>query len=283
MKNDEAIIWKSVNGLDGLYEISNLGSVRRVRVDRRGKISYKYIKPETKNGRVSFSKNNKTVKRSTINQLMYEHFGIPSLENEVWESTEYEYIKISNLKRVYNIRTAHFLEGENVKVTRMYVNAFGLPSDDDETWKDVENYEGIYQVSDKGRVRNVMTGRILKQHKVGKSYLQVTLCKDREGKDYLVHRLVAKAFVHNPKPNEYDQVNHKSEDKTDNRAENLEWVDAKYNVNYGTRNARHSETCEKKRQERLANCKTDEEREKVIKAQKLAEYSRQRYLEHKNQ
>lgn len=286
MKNDEAIIWKTVNGLDGLYEISNLGSVRRVRVDRRGKISYKYLKPETKNGRVSLNMDGKVVRRTTIGQLMYEHFGIPTLEGEVWKSSEYEHIKISNLKRVYNTRTAHFLEGENVKVTRMSLNAFGLPSEDDETWRDVENYEGHYQVSDKGRVRNVMTGKILKAL-LNKGYLQVTLYKKGEGKQYLVHRLVAQAFVFNPNPQEYDQVNHKSENKTDNCSENLEWCDRKYNINYGTRKERagksQSEYYAKKRQEKLDNCETKEEREKVLKAQRHSESNRRWYLKQKNQ
>ena len=289
MKNDEAIIWKSVNGLDGLYEISNLGSVRRVRVDRKGKVSYKYIKPETKYGRVSFSKDNKVVRRTTINQLMYEHFGIPTLEGEVWKSSEYEHIKISNFKRVYNTRTAHFLEGENVKVTRMSLNAFGLPSDEDEQWKEIEGYEGLYKVSDKGRVVSIMTGKILKPLRVSRndSYLRVVLYKDKKYKYHMVHRLVAQAFIFNPNPQEYDQVNHKDQDPSNNCKNNLEWCDCTYNNNYGDRKERAgkavSETWNKKRQERLANCETEEEREKVLKAIRQAEYDRQRYLKHKNQ
>lgn len=66
----------------------------------------------------------------------------------------------------------------------------------------------------------------------GHGYLQVI----RNGKRYSVHRLVAECFI--PNPNNYPQVNHIDEDKSNNRVENLEWCDRKYNCNYGTRNER---------------------------------------------
>lgn len=99
-----------------------------------------------------------------------------------------------------------------------------------ETWKDVAGYEGLYQVSDLGRVRSLLHGkvRILKFLDNGYGYLKVEL--NRNGK--LVHRLVAEAFI--PNPLNLPQVNHKDEDKTNNTANNLEWCTAKYNLNYGT-------------------------------------------------
>ena len=106
-----------------------------------------------------------------------------------------------------------------------------------ETWKDVKGYEGLYQVSDLGRIKTKRgTIRKLTQNKNG--YLYVNLCKDGKIKNFPVHRLVALAFI---EPHEVGlTVNHKNEDKTDNRVENLEWLTRKDNLNYGTHNARVS-------------------------------------------
>ena len=101
-------------------------------------------------------------------------------------------------------------------------------------WKDIEGYEGLYQVSDTGEVMNVITGKILKAYKEKSGYLRVGLYKDEKEKSFRVHRLVAEAFI--PNPFNLPEVNHKSENKQDNRVENLEYCDRKYNINYGTRN-----------------------------------------------
>jgi len=275
-------MWVSVNGLDGLYEISDQGRVRRVKVDKKGKISYKYLRPENRGSRIDFYKDGVRVKRGTIGQLVYEHFGIPTEKGEIWKDTKDNNIKVSNLGRVYNIETAHFLEGENVRPNKLKVEAFGLPTEEGESWKDIEGYEGLYQVSDQGRVRNVMTGRILKVQPT-RNYRHVSLCKEGEYNSYLVHRLVAKAFIFNPNPKEYDQINHKDEDPSNNRADNLEWCSSEYNLTYGTRLNRISDTYANKRQEKLANCKTEEEKDEALKAMRLAENSRRWYWKQKNQ
>lgn len=99
-----------------------------------------------------------------------------------------------------------------------------------------------YQVSNLGRVRNTSykgTGIVRDMTPcVGKDgYLMVCLTTNRgKQRNYWVHRLVATAFI--PSCPEKDCVNHKNECKTDNRVENLEWVDRRENDNYGTRNAR---------------------------------------------
>ena len=104
----------------------------------------------------------------------------------------------------------------------------------EEKWKDVKDYEGHYQVSDKGRVKSLKFGkeRILKPRRDGGGYLQVDLCKNGNKKWCLVHRLVAQAFI--PNSNNLPQINHKNEDKTNNSVQNLEWCSSKYNNNYGT-------------------------------------------------
>ena len=113
-----------------------------------------------------------------------------------------------------------------------------------EEWKDIKGYEGKYMVSNKGRVKSLNynnTGKegILKAHFNVHGYLFVVLYKEGKRKLPLVHRLVATAFLENPEG--YTEVNHRDEDKENNKAENLEWVSHEYNINYGTRNKKIAE------------------------------------------
>ena len=111
-----------------------------------------------------------------------------------------------------------------------------------EYWKPIKGYEGLYQVSNFGRVKSLKFGkeRILKQSKDKKTgHLHVVLCKNGIVKTYYVHRLVAEAFIDNT--DNLHCVNHKDENPQNNVVSNLEWCDAKYNCNYGTRNKRISE------------------------------------------
>lgn len=114
-----------------------------------------------------------------------------------------------------------------------------------EIWKDIDGYEG-YQVSNLGRVRRFYKNgnvRILKPISNKNGYLIVTLYKNSSSKSCRVHRLVAKAFLENP--NNLPQVNHKDENPSNNIVSNLEWCDAKYNINYGTRNEKVAEALSK--------------------------------------
>ena len=109
-----------------------------------------------------------------------------------------------------------------------------------ETWKDVIGYEGLYQVSDLGRVRSLKYGkvRILKPRNNGRSYLKVALYRNEQMRNVYVHRLVAETFI--PNPLSLPEVNHKDENKANNSADNLEWCTAEYNINFGTAVARRS-------------------------------------------
>lgn len=114
-----------------------------------------------------------------------------------------------------------------------------------EIWKDIEGYEGCYQVSNLGRVRSSdryvkagygsessVEGKILTPN-IKKGYESVGLCIDGSRKWFLVHRLVAMAFILNP--NNYPVVHHIDEVKDNNKVENLEWCSYQYNNTYGNR------------------------------------------------
>ena len=107
-----------------------------------------------------------------------------------------------------------------------------------EIFKDIEGYFGLYQISNHGNVKSFHTGKekILKPSKNHKGYMHVGLSKQGKIKYYLVHRLVAMAFIENPQ--NLEQINHRDECKTNNHVTNLEWCTDRYNHNYGTRNQR---------------------------------------------
>lgn len=124
-----------------------------------------------------------------------------------------------------------------------------------EEWHDIQDYKGLYQVSNLGRVRSldreitaisrwgtpqkyIAKGRIIKGSLSTVGYPQVRLSKDGIITTYQVHRLVATAFLANP--NNLSEVNHKNEDKCDNKVSNLEWCDRDYNAHYLNACTRHA-------------------------------------------
>lgn len=100
-----------------------------------------------------------------------------------------------------------------------------------EKWADVIGYEGLYEISTLGNVRNKRTAKLLQFGSSG-NYLSVMLYKDGRCKRISIHRMVALAFV--PNPHGLRCVNHKDENTHNNCVENLEWCTHKYNSNYGT-------------------------------------------------
>ena len=109
-----------------------------------------------------------------------------------------------------------------------------------EIWKDIPEYEGLYQVSNYGRVRRILfVNNIVTKPKIKilslcvdkKGYLRVCLNKNGKRKNMQVHRIVALAFISNP--DNLPEVNHKDENPKNNCVENLEWCTHLYNMNYG--------------------------------------------------
>ena len=128
-----------------------------------------------------------------------------------------------------------------------------------EVFKPIAGYEGLYEISNLGRVKSLPKfhhtryGGYIKKEKILENRLDsygyqfVILCKNKIQKNFLVHRLVANTFLDNP--NNYDSINHKDENKLNNSVENLEFCDRNYNNNYGTRNKRISDTLKNKNKE----------------------------------
>ena len=128
-----------------------------------------------------------------------------------------------------------------------------------EVWKDIKGYEGLYKISNYGRIKSLeriiptkinnndfklKREKILSPSKSKNGYLRICLFKNGNKKTYSIHRLVAQAFI--PNPNNLPEVNHKDESKENNRVDNLEWCNNIYNQNYGTRKERISKNKSKK-------------------------------------
>lgn len=115
-----------------------------------------------------------------------------------------------------------------------------------EVWKDIQGYEGYYQVSNMGRVRSCdreivfkdgrrrfYKGKLIRPVKTNSGYWQIRMKINEHVKREYVHRLVAKAFI--PNPNKFPEINHKDENRLNNRTDNLEWIEHVENLNYGNR------------------------------------------------
>lgn len=103
-----------------------------------------------------------------------------------------------------------------------------------EEWRDIKGYEGLYQVSNLGRVKSLRYKRG-KQEKIldgwisKEGYRKVSFYKDNKRKDYLVHRLVAESFI--PNPNNKPFIDHIDTNRTNNKIDNLRWATQKENCN----------------------------------------------------
>lgn len=132
-----------------------------------------------------------------------------------------------------------------------------------EVWKDIQGYEGLYKISNKGEIKNAKTNNILKQYLSNRGYLRVTLFKKSKPKKFTVHRLVAENFIKNnyiQKEISELQINHKDGNRSNNNVENLEWCTAQENTYHALKNglrkmkipySEHNNVCEKYRKGKI--------------------------------
>lgn len=237
-------IWKTKPEWKGYYEFSNYGICRSVDRYVIGKSGHKYfrkgriLKPFS-NGNLMLSING-TVYRINLGKTIAELF----MDNYT-----------ENTPLVYKDGDRNNCNLNNLEVAELYIQDINDNwKDVDGNWKDVIGFEGLYQVSDDGRVRSLprlkicgfngkkylmQRGRILKSGHTNDGYAFVNLVKDGKSKPHYIHRLVAQAFI--PNPNNYPVINHKDENPSNNYYKNLEWCTHKYNSNYGTAKERAAE------------------------------------------
>lgn len=106
--------------------------------------------------------------------------------------------------------------------------------EDEGCWKPITGYEHRYEVSDKGFIRNVKTGKMKVPQLMKNGYFQVLFWTKHKGKGCLVHRLVAEAFL--PNPLNLSDVNHKDGNKQNNSVDNLEWCSRSHNIKHAYEN-----------------------------------------------
>lgn len=132
-----------------------------------------------------------------------------------------------------------------------------------DTFLDIVGFEGLYSVSSRGNIYSYKNykdcGRIMKQYIRKNGYCEIGLSKDKKRKTYLVHRIVAKAFI--PNPDNLPEVNHKNGIKSDNNVDNLEWVTSSQNQIHAIKNCLQSFTQKHRETARLI-CKKNGENNK---------------------
>jgi hypothetical protein len=121
-----------------------------------------------------------------------------------------------------------------------YYKNLSLEDLPNEEWRYIEEYYGLYMVSNLGRVKSLKynKNRVIKQYITGNGYLTFKAWSLNKSKNLKVHRCVSKAFINNPY--DYKEVNHKDENKLNNELSNLEVCNRMYNVNYGERTIKAS-------------------------------------------
>lgn len=208
--------WKKIPGFNGQIEVSNYGRVRRIghytvsTTNRRRYFpdSYYTLKEnENVQTRVEFEfggeKYGFMVKSLVANAFLENKNGgsfVEHIDGNIRNNT------------VWNLRWSRFSE-----------------SQEGEEWLPVNGYEGLYEISNMGRLRSLYNGVVTYGEKKKDGYMVFRLYKDHHGRVFLIHVLVAMAFLPNPKNKRY--VDHINCIRSDNRAANLRWVTAKENAN----------------------------------------------------
>lgn len=232
--------WKWIPGFENQYQASDLGRIKSFKVNKQfGQIMQGNI---LKDGRKRVNLNGKKYLVHRLILLTFDPDGYttekclamhldgdPSnnkLNNLQWGSysdNAQDEIKKVRIK-ITKEKNKNFLENQQ----NLYI--------DGEIWKDIENYEGLYQISNFGRVKSFHNPNkpLIMSQSLGRTqdYYSITLTKkhQKNRQSFSVDKLVAQAFVENP--NNYSEINHIDENTKNNKADNLEWVTHSQNIQH---------------------------------------------------
>lgn len=232
--SEEGEVWRSIKGYEGLYEISNYGRVKRL-------------------ARKFYSEKEKIWKsvKEMVMKPDFRHQSYPNIT--LHKDGKYQSHYISILVKTHFLGLKYddiidYIDGDrtNCRIDNLCLHR-NKCVEGDVIWKDIKQYEGYYQVSSDGRVRSldryvpakndsIKLCRGVERYLADKDgYRTINLYKHREngkknGKHYMVHRLVAEAFI--PNLENKPEVNHKDGNKSNNSISNLEWVTKSENVRH---------------------------------------------------
>lgn len=220
-------IWKDIIGYEGLYQVSNLGRVKRLKDDSIKKpflrMGSKYLAMELSNKGVE--------KKHFLHRLVAIHF-IPNPANQ---------LQVRHIDGNINDNRTENLQWKNVVIKIWRKRIPLVEFIEGEIWREISGYEGCYWVSNLGRVKSadsiirvsgngsfIRKGRILRPNMA--QYLLARLYHKTKSKTLKIHRLVAMAFIPNPENKPF--VNHKDFNKHNNNVANLEWCTMQENIDH---------------------------------------------------
>lgn len=231
-------IWKWIPKFEGKYQASTFGNIKSFKID---KINGKIMQGNTlKDGRKRVNLDGQKYLVHRLILLTFNPEGQIDDKNLVMHldgnpsNNNLTNLKWGNYKEnanddIKNLRTK-IAKDKNKKIIEQEQNIIL----ENEEWKDIIGYEGLYQVSNYGRIKsfyNASKPKIMSLC-LGRTqdYYSICLTKNKQKKQHSVNRLVAEAFV--PNPNNYPEVNHIDENTKNNKASNLEWVNHSQNVKH---------------------------------------------------
>lgn len=232
----EEEIWKWIPGFEEQYQVSNLGYIRSFKAYKRGELM---TGSKTKDGRIRVNLNGKKYLVHRLVLMTFNPDGQTELKNMVLHlDGDPTNNSLSNLKWGSASENANdeICIKRNIETVQKSKERRELEQKiviEGEIWKDIEGYNGDYQISNKGRVKSLKNKNPLIMSLIQQTtsnYYCIGLCKDNHKKKYSVDRLVAEAFI--PNPNNYSEINHINKDTLDNRVENLEWCTHSQNVQH---------------------------------------------------